>query len=561
MSRQRPAPGRVVPAVLALVAAVGIGLVAFGVLAGRAVPVQGPNGGPLPPEVGGEASGAKVRPGAVTVTADPPSDVKAPGEAICAGCDVVLVTVCSLRKDYVSAYGLQPGLTPAIDALAAEGVRFDRAYAASSFTLASLTAVLTGRFGSSTGVLGWDKGLVADVPTLPEVLGYYGYRTAGFTIDAASGFRPDYGLDRGFQRLEIVKPPRDTPDGRRRRGKPGAGGETAKPAAKWISEQPTDQPIFAMLHSRTAHFPFVIEKPTDDPTGVLQALWEAGGVLPPGKQAMPGDAGGTAQVGAVDLGGGDPAQELVRKVGPAAIEVWRKAYADAVARMDVDVKTLVEAVAARGRLDRTVFVVVGDHGESLWDHDEALHGDAYFDTVANVPLVVRVPGIAPRADAAPALVSQVDLMPTILELVGAVPPTGIDGRSLLPLLRGEAETVREIALVEGGVAKNDASQLRGAVISLPFTLLRQPPGCGGGADVTSPRSSDGSATCLYDLTADPGQTKNLARERPEVVEALVDAWREFRASRGAEARQLSLDPTFVETLRKSGYDFRSDAAP
>ena len=61
---------------------------------------------------------------------------------------------------------------------------------------------------------GWDKGLTVDVPTLAEVMGIYGYQTAAFTTDAPSGFRPDYGLDRGFQHMEITPPPRNSPDGR-----------------------------------------------------------------------------------------------------------------------------------------------------------------------------------------------------------------------------------------------------------------------------------------------------------------------------------------------------------
>ena len=88
-------------------------------------------------------------------------------------CDVVLVTMCSVRQDHVDVYE-DRGITPALKELAQGGYHFDTAYAASNFTLASLTAILTGRFGSATGVVGWDKGLVSDVPTLPEVLGLYG---------------------------------------------------------------------------------------------------------------------------------------------------------------------------------------------------------------------------------------------------------------------------------------------------------------------------------------------------------------------------------------------------
>ena len=204
-----------------------------------------------------------VRGGTGTWSKEAPSQRENPVvKAPCPDCDVVLVTMCSVRRDYVDVYE-DRGITPNLSRIAAGGYHFGTAYAASNFTLASLTAILTGRFGSSTGVVGWDKGLVGEVPTLPEILGFYGYATAGFTINAASGFRPEYGLDRGFQHLEIVEAPSDNPAGRLPTGPTGTA-LSAAPMVKWIEAQEQDQRIFAMFHTRTAHFPFVVEPPTND---------------------------------------------------------------------------------------------------------------------------------------------------------------------------------------------------------------------------------------------------------------------------------------------------------
>lgn len=508
---------------------------------------------------GGTVSPGTVSPGTVSLTVDEPVATETPGSAAaCPGCDILLVTVCSLRRDHVGAYGEMPGLTPALDELAAGGYRFSRAYAASNFTLASLAATLTGRFGSSTGVTGWDKGLAADVPLLPEVLGYYGYETGAFTIDAPSGFRPDYGLHRGFQRMEVFQAPRDTPDGRFLPGEIGDGGASAKPVVDWMRARTSKRPMFAMFHTRTAHFPFVIslDGADDDDTQITRMLWEAGMVQVTAGQAMPGMAGGTAQQGVVEIVGPDPLQVQVQKIGEPAVKVWRQRYAEAVARMDIDLRRVLDVLEETGQRDRTVVVVLGDHGESLNDHDELLHGDAYFDSVVNVPLVIRVPGMPGNAAAIDALVSQVDVLPTILEIVGAVPPAGIDGVSMLPLMRGEAAAIREIALVEGGVARQIGKHPKGAVIALPFTLLRQQRGCGGAPGQDPARVGGEPATCLYDVRADIGQTTNLARRRPEVVKELLARWTAFRTARGAEAaRLLTLDDAFVQELRKSGYDF------
>jgi len=446
--------------------------------------------------------------------------------------------------------------------VAAEGYRFDRIYSASNFTLASLTAILTARFGSTTGVLGWDKGLQADeVPTLPEVLGYYGYKTGAFTIDAASGFRPDYGLHRGFQHMEIIPPPVDTPDGRRRRidGAPpvGGGGDSAAPAVAWLEAQGGDDPVFVMFHTRTAHFPFVISDAgvDSDATGVTRELWDAGEAQSQrfGEDvALPGMAGGTSQKGVRD-GGPDPVQQTVLAAGDEGLTIFRDHYADAVAWTDRDIQVIYDALEASGRLERTVLAVVADHGESLGDHGELLHGDAYFDNVVRVPFLLRIPG--QPGGVIDALVSQVDIGPTLLEIVGAVPPGDADGRSAVGLITGRADAIRASALVEGGVAlaKNDIP--RGAVVTRPWTLLRQDMGCGPDAGRTPHRRPGHPASCLFDVDVDPGQTKNLAVEEADRVAALLDGWDAFRADRAGEATQLALDAAFVEALHKSGYDF------
>ena len=93
--------------------------------------------------------------------------------------------------------------------------------------------------------------------------------------------------------------------------------------------------------------------------------------------------------------------------GAPAGALWKQRYREAVERMDSDMQALWSALESRGRLDKTVIVVVADHGESLNDHGELLHGDAFFDGVINVPLMIRVPGI-PGGKASSALVSQVE---------------------------------------------------------------------------------------------------------------------------------------------------------
>jgi arylsulfatase A-like enzyme len=491
----------------------------------------------------------------------PPQELQEASSAGCRGCDIYLVSICSLRKDHVGAYGMEPVDTPHMDALARDSFVFERAYAASNFTLAGLTSILTGRFPSSSGVTGWDKGLTSGLPTLPEVLSLYGYRTAAFTTDAPSGFRPEYGLDRGFQHMSIYHPPHGTPDGRWNPlgTQKHPLGETAEPLVEWLEKQPLDQPVFAMLHSRTAHFPFVIDESgiEGDKTGITKLLWEAG--LPgtwesDGRDAMPGMAGGERGQGVVKLKGPDPLQVRIDQVGDAGTEVWKQRYREAVHRADADLGVVMRAIEKRGRMDRSIVVLVADHGESLNDHGELLHGDGYFEGVVNVPLLIKVPGLKPGMPEK-ALVSQVDIMPSLLELAGAVEPAGIDGISVVSLLRNEAEGVRAAAFSEGGVARHDADSLPGAVIAPPWALLSQRRGCGGRAPV----AGAGLPRCLYNLIEDPGQLDNLASERPDVVRTLLALWDSQRSRNASAGEPLRLTPAYIDELRRSGYDFQKGA--
>lgn len=530
-------------------------------------PVQAPPPpiAPPTPMAPPPATQAAVVPGIVDINKPTVADVGTWAEgAMCPGCDVVLISVCSLRGDHLGAYGDARGLTPTIDALAKKSRRFTRAYAGGNFTLGSLSTMLTGNFGSTTGVLNWGRGLPEQYRTLPEVLGLYGYQTGGFSVDAATGFRPDYGLDRGFQRMAVIEPPRDTPDGRHRPDPMGSGGATAAPMVDWIEQAPTDRPLFAMLHTRSAHFPFVVstEGMKDDTTGVRKALWEEGAGARDSNRAMPGRAGGQLRPGLV-ASGDLSIQNTVRRSGSRGVSVWNQTYAESVARMDKDVARALEAIDQRGR--PTVIVLVGDHGETLDDNNELLHGAGFFESVARVPLLISAPDLSPKT--VPALVSQVDLLPTLTEMVGATPPSGTDGVSLVPLLTGKKDAVRTTALLEGDPSWTGVGPLPGAVISPPWTLLRQTFPCTPGEQHARPPPPPGAPltaplfhTCLFNLDSDPKQATNVAKQHPDIVDALSKRWEAFRAARRGQSvpRDLRLDPAMIEMLQRTGYDFRSE---
>ena len=209
--------------------------------------------------------------------------------------------------------------------------------------------------------------------------------------------------------ISVILPPRDTPDGRLEEA--GSGGDSARPAVEWIAAQPKERPLFVMFHSRSAHYPFVTTKASaeEDPSGILRALWKAD-LDHAAPQGAPGSGGGRKAT--IEVSPIDQLHQTMWKSGAEGPKALRQAYKESVERMDIDVGLIWKAIEDRGRLDRTIIVLLADHGESLYDHKELLHGGSYFDPVVHIPMLIRVPGFT--AGSSESLVSQVDITPTIL---------------------------------------------------------------------------------------------------------------------------------------------------
>ena len=149
-----------------------------------------------------------------------------------------------------------------------------------------------------------------------------------------------------------------------------------------------------------------------------------------------------------------------------------------------------------------------------------------------------------------------DILPTILDLVGAVAPAGIDGKTLTPLLNGVDETPHSVVLSEGGVAKQEGENLPGAVISEDWVLLKQRRGCGLAG---SGLMDQGMPVCLYNANTDPNQSRNVAAAKRDVVATLMERWNGYRAAHGRIGQSRELSPEFIEELQRSGYDFSTGA--
>jgi arylsulfatase A-like enzyme/Flp pilus assembly protein TadD len=302
----------------------------------------------------------------------------------CDGCNVLLITVDTLRSDRVGGFGGRPGLTPNLDRLAARALRLTRAYSSAPLTLPSHTSIMTGLSPPAHGVR--TNGLFRlgpDTPTLATVLKQHRYRTGAFV--GAFVLDARFGLNRGFDVYDDrygEKHAGDDTEGAERRAE-----EVIKPATSWIVE--SNARWFAWIHLYDPHEPYRAPEPY-------------------ASQHEPYDA-----------------------------EV---AYTDAM------IGKLLDDLTTAGQLERTLVVVAADHGESLGEHGERTHGVFAYDVTLRVPwLVWARPSITGRAFDGP--VRLIDLAPTVMDLVGVQRPQNIEGRSVLQAVNG-SDTSASVAYFE-----------------------------------------------------------------------------------------------------------------
>lgn len=290
--------------------------------------------------------------------------------------NVLLVTIDTLRADRVGSYGAVAGATPALDRLAARGVRFTTALAHAPLTAPSHASILTGLLPVHHGVR--DNGafvLPATLPTLAERFAAAGYRTAAFV----SGFPLDhrFGFARGFAHYDDALPHGSDP--RRAPYVERPASATTAAARRFIAGAGT--PWCAWVHYFDPHAPY-----------------EA------------------------------PPETAARFPG--------RPYEAEVAFVDAQLGALLDAIESRDP-GRTLVVVTADHGEGLGDHGEATHGVFLYDSTLRVPFLVAGPGVA-SGSVSDVVARGVDVLPTLLDLAGLPALAESDGRSLRAALEGRA---------------------------------------------------------------------------------------------------------------------------
>ena len=315
------------------------------------------------------------------------------------GKGIVLISIDTLRRDHVGAYGHRPPTTPRLDALAKEGLVAEDAVSVSSWTLPSHLSMLTSVDPARHGGTDMRHGSGKRVPTLAALLRTAGYATRAVTSHLyVSGV---YGLDEGFDSLDFRQDRRAT--------------DVADRAIDLV-DRFGDRPFFLFLHFYDPHWHY-------DPPEKQRALF-----------AKPYTGTITGRWG--DFSGRDPAS-----VTPADREHLLALYDGEIRYTDDEVGRVIDHLAARGALANTLVVVTSDHGEEFLDHGSWEHQKTLYEEVVRIPLIVRGPGVAARRETAP--VSLLDVAPTVLSWAGVAVPPSFQGKSLLGASLGEREAYGE----------------------------------------------------------------------------------------------------------------------
>ena len=413
------------------------------------------------------------------------------------------MVVDTLRADRLTVYGNRSGPSANLGRLAQQGIVFDAAWAAAPWTLPSMMSIVTGRTPSSHKVENDGLRLASDVPTLAGLLKERGYATGGFVSHVY--VTAPFGFDRGFERFEDFGL---TKTGYRpeARLEPDAAKVTAA-ALEWLGRQ-GGRPVFLMVHYFDPHWPY--EPPERAralfPTtyqGPLDATWDSLSRFQDPSVPMPDDY----------------RDFLVKR------------YDGEIFAVDESLGTLLDGLSRTKRADRAWVFVTADHGEEFKDHGSIGHGRQMYEEVVHVPLVVAGPPFVAKAigkaagepataqaTRIPIPVSGIDLLPTLAAIAAAPVPAGVEGRSLLPLMRAAAPQLM------GSSPPPDAGAITPEVGKVPtdvrpvisetvrLNAYRRAVRVG---DLKLIHAMDENRSELYDLEADPGERHDLATARSQ----------------------------------------------
>ncbi len=429
---------------------------------------------------------------------------------------IILVGVDTLRADHLGLQGASRPTSPFIDALAEEGVVFDRAFATAPWTLPSFASIFTGRLqsGHAAGIrprtsdVEWEADRVGPmqqtildpaVETLAERLAAEAFTT--IAVVQNPNLDPRFGVSRGFDIYDHV---------------PGTYEDTRRSdvvvdlGLEYIDDL-EGEAFFLFLHFWDPHMQYGAPEPYG---GMFTGELEGGFTLPVVEDPK-------------------PLRRDASSLSPARKAFMEAAYDEEIRFVDSQFERLVSGLKERGLWDSSLVVFVSDHGEELFDHGGFEHGHTLYNEVLHVPLIVWGPGVGARRTATP--VSIADITPTVLDALGLAVTENVFGVSLWPHLASNEELPERLIAAEGTLY---GPELKAGLV-WPHKVI---------ADKKRDR------TWFFNLEEDFAE-KAGRRERGELVKSLLERLdlRLLASGQNVQLEQMDLDPELIRQLRSLGY--------
>ena len=430
--------------------------------------------------------------------------------------NVLIIGIDTMRGDYLHSSGNDWIRTPHLDALAGDGILFTRCYSTAPWTLPSFASIFTGLLPYRHGAIGGDYlRLSDDINTITEYFAANGFTTAGYV--SINYLTPAFGMGQGFNAPfpEGLDPNLDRAS-----------------RITWLGQKFVDDfgggRFFGFLHYFDVHAPY------QPPEGFARAYYD-------GDETAPG-----VPISSFLLSEWNKVPNRANGMydwldGVTDIEFPIREYAASVTYVDDHVGQVTAHLKETGLYDSTLIIVVSDHGEHLGEHDIWFTHVLPYQEAIHVPLIIKMPGSQLGGQVIDHHVSTLDIAPTLMELYG-IPMPDLDGRSLLPLIKGEADRSGSLLVAEQGSEERDFCK---TLIDWPWKLMYF-------------REPEGERYVLYNLVRDPGETQDRSAAEANIVKRMrIRLWQIFDPgqplSESGEALPADMDENARRTLRSLGY--------
>ena len=435
---------------------------------------------------------------------------------------VILISIDTLRADRLRCYGYERETSPNTDALAADSAVFVNSYAPSPWTLPSHVSLLTSLSCFGHGVNLDNDRMDSSQRTLSDVL-----RTSGFFCAAVTGggfLSPPFGFSKGFDFYKVGEDSLWDNQGARL---------IFNEVSKWIDVN-WDKDFFLFVHTYQPHSPYIPPPPYDTMFLDPDPLWKMIDV----RSHLGGPGGKFKRL---------PEKERRNIIGLYDGEIR---FTD-----EALIGPLIAKLKRLGVYDQAMIILTSDHGEEFFEHQSWRHTHSLYDECLKVPLIIKFPGSKYRGKKPVSFVRLIDVMPTIMEVFGVRDEGfGLEGRSLLPILRGREKKDRiSLAYLAGGVLDFPVPE-KMAIVNRPTKVILNKP-----YDESSlgkflyppPLLSEVEA---YDLEADTLEQVNVVTSKAAIVSKLVAMMKELQSKAGKRTGEKAvIDGDVEEKLRALGY--------